>query len=292
VLGGVAVGLFFVSKPGMDAMSAGFRFLAFYAGVFSLVALSLTVMGGLAATDRIVLMVRHRVLLQGVHRSMATVAMVFLVIHILTKIAQGHASVVDVIIPFLANHRVVYIGLGTIASYLMILVTVTGVLRGRFAGTARPWMWRMLHTSAYLCWPIALMHGLNAGRPAKAWVVVSYVLCLVLVGLALLVRVWVSWNGQLKMPKTRTAAVHDPVKANTAVPTWVKPTRATNRDDDIGWHQPAVRPPRIEVRAAQHRLAADDQPKVPKPVGRWTNNNADTITDEEFWAYLRNELGR
>src|SRR4051794_36605602 len=51
------------TPPGAAAVAVGHRFLDFYAGVFSLVALSLTVMGGLAATDRLILLVRHRVLL-------------------------------------------------------------------------------------------------------------------------------------------------------------------------------------------------------------------------------------
>ena len=202
---------FLVSGPGVSLLSTIFRFLAFYSGVFSLVALSLTVMGGLAATDRIILMVRHRVLAQAVHRAMATAAMVFLAIHILTKIAQGHVTVADVIVPFLADHRAVYIGLGTIASYLMIGLTMTGIMRGRFAGTSRPWVWRALHSVAYLCWPIALLHGLDAGRVAKSWVTVSYALCMVLVGVALIVRMWVIWGRHLRSPHTHTTATMRPV---------------------------------------------------------------------------------
>ena len=41
---------------------------------------------------------------------------------------------------------------------------------------------------AYLSWPFALFHGLNAGRAAKSWVVVSYLACVLLVVVALLVR--------------------------------------------------------------------------------------------------------
>ncbi|MEE3918076.1 hypothetical protein V2I01_03870 [Micromonospora sp. BRA006-A] len=41
---------------------------------------------------------------------------------------------------------------------------------------------------AYVSWPFALVHGLNAGRPAAGWVVLSYLACVVLVVMALLVR--------------------------------------------------------------------------------------------------------
>src|SRR5690349_16285082 len=96
------------TRPGMAALAAVHWFLEFYSGVFSLVALSLTVMGGLASTDRIILLIRHRVLLQAVHRGLATTAMVFLVIHISLKVAEAHASVLDVVVPFVGSHRVIY----------------------------------------------------------------------------------------------------------------------------------------------------------------------------------------
>jgi hypothetical protein len=190
--------------PGMAVIHAVYGFLEFYSGVFCLVSLSIAVMVGLAATDRIVLMVRHRVLLQAVHRATASTAMVFLAVHVITKIVEGHASVIDVVVPFLASHRVVYVGLGTIASYLMILVAWTGVIRGRFAGSAHPGLWRALHASAYLSWVFALFHGLESGRHAKTWVTVSYVVCVLLVVLALLVRVSVTWGRRMRSPKAQT----------------------------------------------------------------------------------------
>jgi hypothetical protein len=245
VAGGALAG-FAASGPGAAVFGGVYRFLAFYAGVFSLVALSLTVMCGLAATDRLVLMVRHRVVMQAIHRSMATAAMVFLAIHILIKVGQRHASLLDVFVPFLSHHRPVYVGLGTIASYLMAVATGTGVARARFAGISHPWIWRALHASAYACWPIALLHGLNAGRSAKGWVSLSYALCLIIVGLALIARLWVTWGRHLRTPRTRTTAILRPVASHP----------------------------------------------VSKPVGRWINTNTDTVTDEEFWAYLRNELLR
>jgi hypothetical protein len=221
VAGGVVVALvatgLALTGPGGAVASRIFHFLEFYTGVFSLVALSITVMVGLAATDRIVLMVRHRVLMQGVHRALAIAAMVFLGIHVATKIIEGHASFVDVLVPFLASHRAVYVGLGTLASYLMIGVTITGVVRGRFAGSQRVWLWRALHAAAYLAWPDALLHGLNAGRPAATWVTVSYVLCLIVVGLGALVRVCVLYGNRLRAPRTQTTATLRAVGKTTKV---------------------------------------------------------------------------
>ncbi|MGN9909482.1 hypothetical protein ACTMTJ_18220 [Phytohabitans sp. LJ34] len=169
-----------------------YAFLNFFAGVVSLVALSLTVMCGLVATDRFFLKIGHRVFFQGVHRATAIIAVVFLGLHIAMKVLSGTASVIDPFVPFANPFEPIYIGLGTIASYLMFTVFWTGIVRARFAGSGKPWMWRTLHASSYVAWPAALGHGLNAGRPAATWVWLSYSACVIGVVIALLVRVYVS----------------------------------------------------------------------------------------------------
>jgi hypothetical protein len=95
--------------------------------------------------------------------------------------------VIDAFIPFLAHGRTFYLGLGTVASDLVIVLIVTGIARGRFANRW-PWTWRAIHLTAYLCWPLAIVHGLLAGRTPKPYVDWSYGACLALVGLALIIR--------------------------------------------------------------------------------------------------------
>ncbi|MCW6009278.1 hypothetical protein K1W54_32765 [Micromonospora sp. CPCC 205371] len=196
LLGGGAfllVGLWAASSTTSGALASVYvyAFLNFFAGVFTLVALSVTVMAGLVATDRIFLKIGHRVLFQGLHRATAIIAIVALGLHVSMKIMEGTATILDPFVPFGNLANPMYIGLGTVASYLMISVFWTGIIRARFAGSGRPWMWRALHSGAYLAWPIALGHGLNAGRPAATWVVLSYGACVVGVAIALLGRLYV-----------------------------------------------------------------------------------------------------
>jgi hypothetical protein len=167
-----------------------FVILDFYIGVITLVALSLTVMAGLVSTDRIVLRIGHRVLVQSVHRATAIVAVVGLGVHIAVKVLEAHAAVGDVFVPFYSQGRSLYIGFGTVAAYLLLFSYWAGLSRTRFIGRVRPWIWRLVHSLAYLCWPVAMLHGLNAGRQAATWVVVSYIACLVLVLLGLLTRIY------------------------------------------------------------------------------------------------------
>ncbi|MFF0696152.1 cytochrome b/b6 domain-containing protein [Streptomyces tendae] len=173
------------------------HFLDFGAGVLSLVFLSCSVIWGLLAQDRIVLDTRQRILAQAVHRTTAVASVVFLLVHIVVKLALDHTSWVAAVLPFglLATEdeafggRAVLIGFGTLASMLMIFVGVTGALRNRFASPAPvAARWRAMHMLAYPAWCLALLHGLYAGRSAKPVFVVLYGLSVVGVMAALALR--------------------------------------------------------------------------------------------------------
>ena len=75
------------------------RFLAFYAGVFGLLSMTAAVVGGLLATERLILAIRHRVPAQAVHRAASTPAVTFVIAHVLVKILGGLAVPTQVIVP-------------------------------------------------------------------------------------------------------------------------------------------------------------------------------------------------
>jgi hypothetical protein len=175
------------TPQGKDILAAVQRFMLFYSGVLALIALTAAVGVGIVATDRIIMAPASRVVAQAVHRAVSFAALAFLVAHIVLEILAHRSHVVDAFVPFLAQHRTFYVGLGTIASDLVIVLIVTGIARGRFA-SKWPWTWRAIHATAYLCWPLSIVHGLLAGRTAKPYVDWSYGACLAAVGLALVIR--------------------------------------------------------------------------------------------------------
>jgi hypothetical protein len=158
------------------------HFLDFYAGVFTLVPLSLAVMIGLLATDRAILAPRHRVHAQSVHRALAFLAVSMLLVHVTSQLIE-HRAGPGTFVPFGSAA-----GLGALACYMMIVTVASGIVRGRFALAERPWVWRVLHLAAYAAWPIGIWHGLTAGRHPKPWVTAGYALCFAAVALALLAR--------------------------------------------------------------------------------------------------------
>ena len=163
------------------------RFLLAYSGVFALVTLTAAVAAGLAATDRLVVSPAGRVTFQAVHRALSLAALGFLASHVLLEVLARRSHAVDAVVPFLAAGRTLYLGLGTLAADLILLIAITGVARRRFASrwTAA---WRGVHVTAYLAWPLAILHGLLSGRPGKPYVDWSYGACVAAVAVALVVR--------------------------------------------------------------------------------------------------------
>ena len=177
-----------MTKAGRDIDAATQRFMLFYAGVFALIGLTGSVMVGLVATDRIVMTPGHRVMAQAVHRAASFGALAFLVIHIVTEILAQRAHILDAFIPFLSPFRTFYIGLGTIASDLILLIVITSILRKRFTAHGKAWRWRAIHYSAYVAFVFGVLHGLLGGRAAKPYVDWSYGFAIALVALGLAVR--------------------------------------------------------------------------------------------------------
>ena len=177
-----------MTKPGRDIDAATQHFMLFYAGVFALIGLTASVGVGLVATDRIIMTPGHRVMAQAVHRAVSFGALAFLVIHIVTEILAQRSHVIDAFIPFLSPYRTFYIGLGTIASDLILLIIVTSIWRKRFTAHGKAWRWRAIHYSSYLAFVFGVMHGLLGGRAAKPYVDWSYGFAIALTALAIVVR--------------------------------------------------------------------------------------------------------
>jgi methionine sulfoxide reductase heme-binding subunit len=104
------------------------------------------------------------------HRNLSLLAMFLLLAHIVTTVLDpfAHISVRDVLIPFGAAYRPVWLGLGVVAFWILVAVAATSLLRDRVG----PRAWRIIHWAAYASWPLALIHGLGTGSDARApWLV-------------------------------------------------------------------------------------------------------------------------
>ncbi|NMO57654.1 translation initiation factor III [Actinoplanes sp. TBRC 11911] len=264
-----------MTPPGRVGYVYFFLYAEFYLGVICLVSLSITIMVGLVATDRLVLSIRQRVLLQSAHRTTGIIAVLSLIGHVWTKVVEGHISLIIALVPFTSVFHRFVIGLGVISGYIMILVMWTGLARSRFIGRGQPWMWRSIHAISYLMWPIALVHGLAAGRPAKSWVIVSYVICILAVLVGLAVRLSVSLNRRKDFASTAASGgavkpVGKIVPTSNAAP---KKQRRREREQELApvavvdTFEPVMAPPVFEEPAAAPRQRRAVEDAFNEPTG-------------------------
>ncbi len=182
---------------GHVVLAATDHFMLKYSGVFALMLLTGSAVIGVLATDRIILNPGHRVIAQAVHRAFAFGTLTFLVVHIVLEITAPHLEesttlhvhVLDAFIPFLSQYRTFYMAEGTIASDIIILLVITGILRRRFTTNGNAWKWRAIHYSNYAALILGVLHGLLAGRKAiGTFVYWSYGVVILLLALAVMVR--------------------------------------------------------------------------------------------------------
>ena len=231
------------------------HFMLFYAGVFALIALCASVGLGLVATDRMVLTPGHRIFVQSAHRAVSFGAVAFLIIHIVTEILAQRSHVLDAFVPFLSPFRTFYIGLGTIASDLILLLVITSILRKRFTAHGKAWRWRAIHYTAYVAFVFGVWHGLLGGRPGKPYVDWSYGFVVAFVALGLAVRILA--NSLRPKENLSGPAVADSTAAGSG------PMRAASMFAQLG-----------AVRAAASASAAVSAPVMAQgmlsaPVGGW-----------------------
>ena len=117
-----------------------------------------------------------RFLTAGLHRNISLLALAFLAVHVGTTVLDEYVSipVIAVFVPFVSGYKALWLGLGTIASDLMLALLATSLLRNWLGYR----LWRWVHWLAYACWPIGLAHGLGIGTDrATIWVFALTVGC-------------------------------------------------------------------------------------------------------------------
>jgi sulfoxide reductase heme-binding subunit YedZ len=162
-------------------------------GTVALLLLSVAVALGVADVRRWGSPRWPRFLVDRLHRNASLLALVFLVLHVLTSVADSFApiSLAAAFVPFVSPYRPFWLGLGAVALDLMVAVIVTSLLRRRLGQGA----WRATHWLVYACWPIALLHTFGTGSDVQqGWLLALSAGCLTLVLAAVVARTVGSWH--------------------------------------------------------------------------------------------------
>jgi sulfoxide reductase heme-binding subunit YedZ len=131
------------------------------AGLVTLVLLTASMMFGILNAGRFASRRWPRFLVQGLHRNLSLLALGFLTLHVGTTVIDTYVSIglQDAVVPFLSPYKRWWLGLGAIAGDLMITLALTSLVRQRIGHR----LWRVIHWAGYLCWPVAIAHGLGIG---------------------------------------------------------------------------------------------------------------------------------
>jgi Ferric reductase like transmembrane component len=156
-----------------------------------------------------------RFVVGGLHRNLTLLAVVFVVAHVVTTVADRFAPIHlrDGVLPFLSPYRPIWLGLGTVAFDLLLALVVTSIVRARLGLR----LWRAVHWLAYASWPVALLHALGTGSDARhGWMALLGFASGTAVGVAVLVRI----RRGTAAPGTRTIAFAVTILAPLALLVW------------------------------------------------------------------------
>jgi len=179
-------------------------------GVVALLLMTAVLLLGLLVTRQGRLPGLPRFAVTGLHRNLSLVAVVFVVLHVLTAVADSYVRIplISAVVPLASSYERLALGLGAVSLDIMIAVIVTSLLRRHLSRR----LWRAVHLLAYVSWPVAWLHSITSSTDLRhGW------LFLTAVGCALLVVVAVLWRlsaASRDVPRAERvgllmAAVHD-----------------------------------------------------------------------------------
>jgi len=160
-------------------------------GIVSLLLLTVSTVLGITTALRWASRRWPRFIVEGLHKNVALLSIVFLAVHIVTAVADGYVTIrwVDAVVPFAGQYRPFWLGLGALAFDLFLAVAITSLIRVRLGYRT----WRAVHWLAYACWPIAVVHGLGTGSDAgQGWMQLIDLVAVAAVAAAVFARFVVS----------------------------------------------------------------------------------------------------
>ncbi|MGZ4518523.1 MAG: ferric reductase-like transmembrane domain-containing protein [Mycobacteriaceae bacterium] len=150
-------------------------------GLASLLLLTAVMVMGAANSARLASTNWPRFTIAALHRNLSLLTVAFLAVHIATAVIDPYAGIgwISVVVPFSSHYSPIWLGLGAVAFDVLLASIITSL--------CRPWinprLWRVIHWAAYLCWPVAVAHGLGIGGAdtRRGWVLALNGACILVV---------------------------------------------------------------------------------------------------------------
>lgn len=184
-------------------------------------AITASVVYGLLLSTKLLDAVAHRPISFALHQDLASIGLGLGGVHavLLTLDRSVPFSLADVLVPFHAPYRPLWVGLGQVALYISLVVVASFYVRRRIGQRT----WRLLHYLTFLAFVDATAHGLLTGTDSgAAWASAMYVLATTAVAFLLVYRVVVALSARLGRARGDAPAaaprVSRPVPRPAAVP--------------------------------------------------------------------------
>jgi sulfoxide reductase heme-binding subunit YedZ len=219
-VGALFVGRYLVSTDGAALRSAldnlyalsteqAMWYLTRAAGIMAYLLLWLSTVWGLVIPSKLFGEVLSGEFSFDFHKFISLFSLGFLGLHIFVLTADRYLpfTVAQILVPFIAPYRPLWVGIGVIAFYLTLLVTVTFYLRKQIGMKA----FRVIHYTSLLAYFAAVLHAVMSGTdsslPAVSLLYLGTSAVVVFLTVYWLVRLWVSrsvTSQPLPTPSSRT----------------------------------------------------------------------------------------
>lgn len=166
-------------------------------GILSFVLLTIVVAHGLMISSRAFIRRYSPAVALEVHRFLSWVALATVILHFSSFFFDNflRISVMEMLIPFLIDRdfRTAIgfdigktVGIGIIAFYLIVILIFTSEFRSKMSAK----LWRTIHYSSFVAYPLFLLHGILSGTDSMEWwVQMMYVISGVLVLALIVIRI-------------------------------------------------------------------------------------------------------
>jgi sulfoxide reductase heme-binding subunit YedZ len=137
-------------------------------GITALAFLTVSLAMGIATRSGRRVAVLPRFAVADVHRFTALAGTVLVALHVTMLFFDPFAQlrVMDFAVPFQGAYRPLWLGLGTLACDVLLVIIVSSLLRHRLGLRT----FRVVHWVSYALWPMALAHALGNGTDAgRGW---------------------------------------------------------------------------------------------------------------------------
>jgi predicted ferric reductase len=130
-------------------------------GIIAYLLLWVSTMLGLAVTSKYLDGMLERLFTYDFHEFISLLSIAFTLVHVLVLTLDHYLpySIVQILVPFISPYRPFWVGVGVIAFYVILLVTITFYLRNRIGRRA----FRIIHVFSLLGYLGVTLHGFYAG---------------------------------------------------------------------------------------------------------------------------------